>query len=124
MAAAIAVSGTTSSTTPSSIAVFGIPNTTLVSRSCAMVRPPAGSYEVYAVSVSSDDGGSSRAQLTGWVVTDDSGQEATTAPDPLTVTGNRDVDITVRFGRLDPTQRWFGYLDYADSSRRTYLTVE
>jgi hypothetical protein len=88
-----------------------------------MMRPPAGSYDVYAVSVSSSDGGSSRAQLTGWVVTGDSGQEATTAPDPLTVTGDRDVDITVRFGRLDPTQRWFGYLEYADSSRRTYLTV-
>ena len=89
-----------------------------------VVRPPAGSYDVYVVSVSSDDAGPSRAKLTGWVVTGDSGQGATTAPDPLTVTGDRDVDITVRFGRLDPAQRWFGYLDYADSSRRTYLTIE
>lgn len=89
-----------------------------------VVRPRPGSYAVYAVSVSSGDGGPTEARLTGWVVTDHSGQQATTAPDPLTVTGNRNVDITVRFGRLDKEKRWFGYLDYVDSSRRTYLTVD
>ncbi len=89
-----------------------------------LTRPAAGNYDVYVVSVTSDSGGATAAELTGWVLPGRSDGAAEITPDPLTVTGDQNVSITVEFGRLDSEQRWFGYLDYADSSRRTYLTID
>lgn len=90
-----------------------------------LVRPPTGVYEVYAVSSAANSSAGTPAQLTGWLVPERMRANAQISPRPLRVTGGRLVDITVSWGRLDESKRWFGYVAYAESDRRrTYVTLD
>ncbi|MEJ7690296.1 MAG: S8 family serine peptidase [Nocardioidaceae bacterium] len=92
-----------------------------------LVRPPSGVYEVYAVSSASNSTTgttSTPAQLTGWLLPEGMRARAQVSPRPMQVTGGRLVDITVSWGALDESKRWFGYVMYAESGRRTYVTVD
>jgi len=89
-----------------------------------LVQPPSGRYEVYSVSAASNRGTSTPAQLTGWLVPEGVRGKAQISPRPLRVTGGRLFDMTMTWGRLDEAKRWFGYVTYAESGRRTYVTLD
>lgn len=89
-----------------------------------LVRPPSGVYEVFAVSSASNSSAGTPAQLTGWLLPEGLRTNAQISPRPLRVTGGRLVDITVSWGTLNESKRWFGYVTYAESGRRTYVTVD
>ncbi len=87
-----------------------------------LVRPRAGRYDVYAVA-STDRDAFARAELTGWVVPRQRRDNARVTPRPLTVTGSRRADATISWEAVDASKRWFGYLSFAESRERTYLTL-
>nr|MBA2774008.1 hypothetical protein [Nocardioidaceae bacterium] len=89
-----------------------------------LVQPPSGVYEVYAVSSASNSTTSTPAQLTGWLLPEGVRARAQISPRPLRVTGGRLFEMTVSWGRLDESKQWFGYVRYAESARRTYLTLD
>lgn len=89
-----------------------------------LIRPQAGPYEVYVVAVRSRSNMPVRALLTGWVLSDADRGNAKVSPTPVDVTGGRGIDLTLSWRDLDPSMRWLGYVAYADSSRRTYVTLD
>ncbi|MEP6666263.1 MAG: hypothetical protein ABJA81_07445, partial [Nocardioidaceae bacterium] len=85
--------------------------------------PQPGQYDVYAHSASAGLGGISLASLTGWVLPAGGGHHLRVSPDPVTVTGGRPFSLAVSWRGLDTSQRWFGAVDYEDSKRRTFITI-
>ena len=85
--------------------------------------PQPGNYAVYAHSATAGLGGISLASLTGWVLPTKGGHTLRVTPDPMTVTGGQAFNVGVTWRGLDSSQRWFGAINYEDSQRRTFITI-
>ncbi len=89
-----------------------------------LLRPQAGRYDVYVVAARSRSTLPVHARLTGWALSGADRDNAQVDPSSVDVTGGRRVDLSVSWRHLDPAMRWFGYVAYADSPRRTYVTID
>ena len=89
-----------------------------------------GRYTAY-VHAASATGDVTLGSLTGWVVRDRRagriGTQSTAPirvdPSPVDVTGGQKFGIDVRWKGLGLSRRWLAVIDYDDSQRHTYLTV-
>jgi hypothetical protein len=86
-------------------------------------EPSRGDYTVTVHAADAGNGAVSTGELSSWVV----GPGTSPAVSTHTVQRGRSprspFRTTVRWGGLDPTQRWFGVVDYARSGARTYLRL-
>jgi hypothetical protein len=88
-----------------------------------LVEPPAGQYTVYVNSFSAANRSTTTGQLFSWLVgSGDLGNLALT-PNPVPAEVGEPFGFEVSWRDLDMTQRWFGSIRYADSDRRTLVTV-
>ncbi len=83
----------------------------------------AGWYDVYVNSAASDSGGTTAATMTSWVVPSSASEGFRLAPRKVTVSGGQAFHLGVEWSGLDDSMRWFGYVSYDNSDRRTYVTI-
>lgn len=89
-----------------------------------LLDPAAGRYAVYVNAAASATGASASAQLTSWVVPRGSTARGALTKSRLPTTGGRRFAVDARWSKLAPTERYFGYVAYRGSDRRTFLTVD
>lgn len=93
-------------------------------KTMTLTNPQQGTYSIYVNAFRAARGGVARAVLTSWVLPHDRQPGLDITPRAVGVTGGQQFSVVASWAKLDPRQRWWGYVGYRGLSDVTYLTLD
>ncbi|HZJ05573.1 MAG TPA: S8 family serine peptidase [Nocardioidaceae bacterium] len=89
-----------------------------------LVEPHPGTYRIYVSSSSAANGSTTTGQLYAWAVTPGDGANLELDPGTVRTTAGDRFRYRASWKGLDMTERWFGAIRYAESDRRTLVSIK